>query len=145
MKNRNLTLVFTVVVFTLICIQGWSTNYSNPTDTIKFFKSINVKRANKLNQENTGNSNFIVLDVRSNNDYKNDHLANAINIDFKSDDFTEKLKQLDRDKTYLVYCYGGVRSKKTMEQMEILHFTKIYNVKGGMMKWKVKGLPVVKE
>jgi len=145
MKNRNLTLTFAVAVFMLIYIQGWSVNYSNPTDTIKIFKSINVKRANKLNQENTGNSNFIVLDVRSNNDYKNDHLANAINIDFKSDDFIEKLKKLDRDKTYLVYCYGGVRSKKTMEQMEKLHFTKVYNVKGGMMKWKVKGLPVVKD
>jgi rhodanese-related sulfurtransferase len=45
----------------------------------------------------------------------------------------------------MVYCYGGVRSKKTMELMEKLHFTKVYNVKGGMMKWKAKGLPVVKD
>mgnify|MGYP001183716416 CR=1 FL=1 len=145
MKNKNLILTFAATVFTLLNIQGWSANYSNPTDTIKFFKSINVNRANKLNQENTGNQQFIVIDVRATSDYKNDHLANAISIDFKSDDFIEKLKQLDRDKTYMVYCYGGVRSKKTMEQMEKLHFTKVYNVKGGMMKWKAKGLPVVKE
>jgi rhodanese-related sulfurtransferase len=140
---KNLACLIALIAFVLL--GNGERCSANQTDTVTFYKSINVKRANRLNEENKGNPQFVVLDVRSANDYSNDHLANAINIDFKSDDFVEKLKQLDRSKTYLVICYGGVRSKKTMAQMKALRFTKVYNVKGGMLKWRAKGLPLVKE
>lgn len=106
--------------------------------------SISVKQAYKLIEENKVNPNFVILDVRKADDFQKEHIANAINIDFKSDSFSFKLDKLDKSKTYLINCYGGFRSKNTMELMSKKGFTKLYNMRGGFMKWRAKGYPMVK-
>jgi rhodanese-related sulfurtransferase len=126
------------------CATQISSNYFVKNDTIKYYKSINVKSAFKEIKVNANNPDFIILDVRTTEDFQKDHIANAINIDFKSKDFSVKLDQLDRNKIYLVNCYGGFRSKNTMEMMKMKGFTRIYNMKGGIIKWRAKGLPLVK-
>jgi len=40
------------------------------------------------------------------------HIKDSMLIDFNSKDFGEKLKQLDKSKTYLVHCAVGGRSAK---------------------------------
>jgi len=112
-------------------------------DSSTFYRSINVLKAAKIIRLNEGNARFVVLDVRKPDDYSKEHLVNAINIDFKSSDFSLKLDSLDKSKTYIVICYAGVRSKNTMKLMEELHFRKVYSIKGGMMKWRAKKLPLV--
>ena len=124
----------------LSCSTPGSKNLSNSNcDT----SSINVKQAYKLIKDNESNQNFIILDVRKPDDFEKEHIANAINIDFKSSDFSTKLDSLDRSKIYLINCYGGFRSKNTMGLMEKIGFTKLYNMKGGIMKWRAKKLPVL--
>lgn len=122
-------------------VSAFSGQSIETSDTLKFFSDIRVVKANKLIAENAGNTQFVILDVRKPDDYLKEHIANAINLDFKSDDFSTKLNQLDKDKTYLVYCYGGFRSKNTLEMMKSLHFKRVYNMKGGFIKWRSKGLP----
>lgn len=112
-------------------------------DTAHFFKSISASKAAKIIKLNENKQRFVILDVRASDDYNKGHIFNAININFKSSDFPIKLDELDRGMTYLVYCYGGIRSKQTMQMMKDKNFTSVYNMKGGMMKWKAKGLPVV--
>ena len=106
--------------------------------------SIKENKAYKLIKANANNLQFVILDVRKVDDFLKEHIANAINIDFKSEDFSNKIDQLDKGKTYLVYCYAGFRSKNTMQLMDKKGFTKIYNMKGGIMKWKLKKLPLSK-
>ncbi len=106
--------------------------------------SISVKQAFKLIRENIDNPNFVVLDVRKPDDFQKEHIANAMNIDFKSDSFSFKLDKLDKNKTYLINCYGGFRSMNTMKMMKEKGFQKLYNMKGGFMKWRAKRYPVVK-
>jgi len=112
-------------------------------DSTLFYKSINVSKAHKIIKENSTNSRLVIIDVRAEKNYNQDHIQNAINIDFKSSDFQDKICKLDKNMVYLVYCYGGYRSKQTMLLMKDKKFTLIYNMKGGMMKWKAKRLPVV--
>jgi phage shock protein E len=112
-------------------------------DTITFYKTVTANRANRIIQEATGNPQFVILDVRKPEDFSKEHIRDAINIDFKSSDFSKSLANLDKTKTYFVICYAGVRSKNTMLMMEKLHFRKVYNIKGGMMKWRAKKLPLV--
>lgn len=112
------------------------------SDTAFSIKSINVKKAQKIILQNIGNSRFVIVDVRSANEYKGGHISDAINLDFKSLTFLEDLDKLDKSKTYLVYCTAGYRSKRTSLLMIEKKFTSIYNMKGGMMKWKAKNLPV---
>jgi len=120
-----------------------ATSQNTRIDSTIFYKTINVSKAHKIIEQNSTNSRFIIIDVRAEKDYNQGHIQNAINIDFKSSDFKSRLDCLDKNKTYMVICYAGVRSHNTMELMEKLNFTKVYSIKGGMMKWRGKKLPVM--
>ena len=141
-KSDKINIILGVFLVGLLfcCSTPGTKNLSNSNcDT----SSINVNHAYKLIKQNASNTNFIILDVRKPNDFEKEHIANAINIDFKSDDFSSILDSLDKSKTCLINCYGGFRSKNTMGMMEQKGFAKLYNMKGGIMKWRAKKLPVV--
>lgn len=136
------SMLFLLVIMSLLlsCTVPNSKNLSvGATDTA----SIGVNKAYKLIKENTDNPNFVILDVRKPDDFQKEHIANAINIDFKSSDFSSKLDSLDKGKIYLINCYGGFRSKNTMDLMQKKGFLKLYNMKGGIIKWRMKKLPLV--
>ncbi|MHC1704556.1 MAG: rhodanese-like domain-containing protein [Tenuifilaceae bacterium] len=115
------------------------------SDTLSFYKDIKIRKALKLVKENIENPYFIILDVRGLGEFSEGHIPNAININYKSEDFKDRLDSLDKEKTYLVYCVAGYRSKKSMNMMKEKGFKYVYNMKGGMMKWKSKKFPLEKE
>lgn len=88
-----------------------------------------------------GDDDIVVLDVCTPKEFKTAHLENAINIDYFSKLFKARLDTLDKDKTYLVYCRIGGRSKFAQKKMKSLGFTKIYNIIGGTLLWEEEGLP----
>jgi len=114
-------------------------------DTLSFYKDIKIRKALKLVKDNVGNDQFIILDVRGEEEYSERHIPNAININYKSKDFNDRISSLDKEKTYLVYCVAGYRSKKSMNMMKEKGFKYVYNMKGGMMKWKSKKFPLEKD
>jgi rhodanese-related sulfurtransferase len=106
------------------------------------YQDITVHRALHLIKRNRYNPDFVVLDVRRGDEYAEGHLPNAININYKDSGFEQQLDSLDRNKTYLVYCVAGYRSKKTQRFMQSMGFTSVINMKGGIMKWKRKKYPI---
>ncbi|NOU18912.1 MAG: rhodanese-like domain-containing protein [Bacteroidales bacterium] len=143
-QSKHLITAILILFFIAIDISGKCSSIKNLDSSNGDTTSIKVKKAFKLIKMNANNSQFVILDVRKPDDFLKEHITNAINIDFKSEDFSNKIDQLDKGKTYLVYCYGGFRSKSTMQLMENKGFTKIYNMKGGIMKWRVRKLPLSK-
>ncbi len=93
---------------------------------------INVAEAKKLIVENKDNVGFMILDVRTPEEFVKEHLQNAVNIDIHDEDFPEKIGKLDRTKTYLVHCRSGNRSRAAVELMVEMGFAKGYNVRGWM-------------
>lgn len=91
--------------------------------------------AEAMINSNKGNSGFVLLDVRTSEEFAGGYIEGAENIDIKSLDFSEKLDKLDKSKTYLVYCKKGGRSAKAMEIMKSKGFEKVYNMMGGITKW----------
>jgi len=85
----------------------------------------------------------VVLDVRTPGEYAEGHLPGAMDIDFLSDDFSEKVAELPRDTTYLVYCRSGHRSHQAAKKMEGMGF-KVVNLKGGIMGWQSQGYEIEK-
>ena len=77
-----------------------------------------------------------LVDVRTPEEYKGNHLKGAQNICFTSDDFKEKVKILDKNKPVYVYCYKGGRSAEAAIQLKDLGFTKIYDMDGGILLWE---------
>jgi thioredoxin len=86
--------------------------------------------------------NAQLIDVRTPEEYADGHLKNAVNINIKSGDFKDKINQLDKTKPVFVYCLSGGRSSSAANEMATMGFKEIYNLDGGIMKWRNDGKPV---
>jgi rhodanese-related sulfurtransferase len=85
----------------------------------------------------------IVLDVRTAAEFAEGHLENAINIDVEGGQFDAGIAQLDKTKTYAVYCRSGRRSGNAVEKMSSAGFTSLFNLNAGIIDWQNQGFPVV--
>ena len=103
-----------------------------------------VQEAAKLIEKRQNDPNFVILDVRTPAEVAEGRIAGACPLDFRSSDFADKIKELPRDKTYLVYCRSGNRSAKAVKLMQDAGFTDLINLGGGIIDWEKAGLPVVK-
>jgi len=80
--------------------------------------------------------NAVILDVRTEAEYNEGSIPNAINIDiYEGQAFMEHLEALDKSKNYYVYCRSGARSAKACEVMNNLGFDNAYNLLGGFLEW----------
>jgi|GEM_PF-1118294 len=84
---------------------------------------------------------LIVLDVRTADEYKKGHLANAQLVDFYLPTFEQSLKMLPKSKPVLIYCKSGRRSANTLAIMQKLGFTMAYNMLGGFEAWSKEKRP----
>ena len=95
------------------------------------FKSVEVEEFAKVIADTT----VIRLDVRTQEEYAEGHIDNAINIDVKKDDFESKaISALPKDKTIAVYCRGGRRSKKAAKILTANGYT-VVELNSGYKGW----------
>jgi rhodanese-related sulfurtransferase len=95
----------------------------------------------ELISKNSGSNKPIIIDVSTPKEYEDLHLEGAINVSILSWFFKTRLDAMGRNKTYIVYCKVGVRSKVAKKIMESLGFQNIYNIVGGTLLWEEEGLP----
>lgn len=110
----------------------------------QIIEHISPQDASTLIQENQNNPDFVILDVRTPEEFAEGYIENAINIDFYAETFRDDINRLDRSQTYLVYCRSGKRSASATQIMADLNFTEVYNLLGGIIDWKAAGLPFTK-
>jgi rhodanese-related sulfurtransferase len=79
--------------------------------------------------------NTVILDVRTPKETAESKIEGAMEINYFDKDFQQQIQQLDKDKTYLVYCRSGNRSGKSAVIMEKNGFSKVYNLEGGYKAW----------
>lgn len=121
MKNKFI-LFLSCSLFMISC-------QSQPNKSIKTLSVIEFSK--KLSQT----QNVQLLDVRTPEEFKADHLDNAINNNILATDFEAKTQSLNKSKPLFVYCKAGSRSAKAAEKLAALGFAIIYNLDGGLMKW----------
>ena len=74
----------------------------------------------------------ILVDVRSNQEYREGHLQGAINIpDFEIVNRIQK-EIPKKNQLIIVYCQHGGRSKNSMTMMKKMGYTNVYNLYGGL-------------
>ncbi|MCF7886397.1 MAG: rhodanese-like domain-containing protein [Candidatus Marinimicrobia bacterium] len=135
-------LVFITIL--LLAVYSCSQNPANSkAETI--IKDIIPSEAYQLIQENADNDDFIIIDVRTPAEYNEGHIEKAININFYNDDFRASLEELNKSRTYLIYCKMGGRSGNALAIMEELKFQQVYNLSSGISGWKSAGYSVIKE
>ena len=110
----------------------------------RIIADVTLEEAHALILDNLDNPGFVVIDVRTPEEYAGGYIETAINLDFYSETFAAELDKLDKDKTYLIYCRSGQRSGQALDVMAELGFAEVYNMLGGMVQWERTGLPTVK-
>lgn len=124
---------------------GGQTTTPQPTETPSAINvpSITAYGAYNLVQKNKDNADFVILDVRTADEYNSGHIANAINLDYYAPDFKLNVDKLDKNKQYLIYCRTGVRGTAATQIMITFGFKNVQNLIGGIVVWTQLGYPTV--
>ena len=76
-----------------------------------------------------------VVDVRSIQEYDEEHLDGAINIPYY--DIDENINNIldDKEKEIILYCEVGARSKRAYRRLKKMGYINVYNLYGGIQNW----------
>ena len=95
------------------------------------YQQVSMEEAVEIMEEETG---YIILDVRTEEEFSERHIPTAINIPNESIG-SEELKELpDKEQLVLVYCRSGNRSKQAAEKLTEMGYTNIVEF-GGINDW----------
>ncbi|MBL4710183.1 MAG: rhodanese-like domain-containing protein [Flavobacteriales bacterium] len=78
--------------------------------------------------------NPVIIDVRTPEEEAEGLIPNSINLNIMDQNFPTKVLDLDKSKTYYVYCRSGARSANACQFME-KNGLKSYNLIGGIQAW----------
>lgn len=86
---------------------------------------------------------FILLDVRTPEEYAKTKIAGSINVPL--DQVGQKIPQAipDKNAKIYVYCLSGARSEAAAQVMTKLGYTNIHNMTSGILAWRSYGYPLV--
>ena len=125
MKRFVITMAFTL--FTLFSCKG--------------YKDLSVSEFEAMLAQD---ASVQLLDARTPEEFAENHLPGAVNIDWRAGGFAEKAQALlDPDRPVIVYCRSGRRSAEAAAALDGIGF-KTYNLKGGILAWAEKGKRVTK-
>ena len=133
-----------VLILSVSLITGVTSIAGCVRDEIATIEDVTPQEAFTLIQNNQNNSDFVIIDVRTPGEFADGYIENANNIDFYATTFREELDNLDKNKTYLIYCRSGARSGSALDIMAELNFEEVYNILGGMLQWQSEEFPTVK-
>ena len=95
------------------------------------YRQVNAEEAATMMEEE---SSYIILDVRTTEEYSEKHIPGAINIPNETIG-TEDIPELpDKEQLILVYCRSGNRSKQASEKLVKLGYRNIVEF-GGINDW----------
>ena len=81
------------------------------------------------------NENYIILDVRTEEEYNEGHIPNAICIPNETIDENVIKKLPNKNQLILIYCRSGNRSKQAAQKLLNLEYTNLIEF-GGIIDWK---------
>jgi rhodanese-related sulfurtransferase len=97
------------------------------------------------------NPKILVLDVREPGEYALERLPGALNVprgmlEAKADlEYAAREPRLaDRSQPVITQCASGARSAFAADVLQVMGFTDVRSMAGGIAAWKEKGLPTEK-
>lgn len=103
---KKILIVFLLTVTLVGCTNKEKANFET-TEAVQY---------KKIMQE----GNYIIIDVRTKEEYDEGHIKDAINIPY---DEIDENTNLDKDKTIFVYCRSGARSSNAYNTLKNLGYT----------------------
>lgn len=111
--------------------------YSYVGDRFLGYKQVSPEEATRIY-----NQGALVIDVRSDAEYKTGFIGEARHIPVS--ELKAKLSSLSghKNKNVLLYCQSGARSGSAANTLVKEGFTNVFNLRGGVLSWKMAGLPL---
>lgn len=106
-------------------------------------EDVTCKQAYELIKKHESDSNFVIIDFRPEKKYNEAHIKNALFLDVFSENADKWLIILDKEKTYLIYCTIGHRSKIALKKMKNLNFKNLYHLYEGLTTWEKEGYEII--
>ena len=85
----------------------------------------------------------ILVDVRTAEEYESGHIQNAVNFDFYSESFQKEILSLDKSASIILYCRTQNRSTKTANYLKENGYKEITVLEGGITSWVKNGNDLV--
>lgn len=117
-----------IVVMIMILVSGCNSNNNKVDNTTNSINSITTKEVNTIVKEE---KDYIIIDVRTKEEYESGHIKGAINIP------VDAINSIDIDKTkkIIVYCKSGKRSNNAANILLNKGYKYIYDM-GGINNWQ---------
>ena len=134
-------------IFALIFILSFSscktkeTVSNNPKENTTSFKHtlVNPSEFNNILQQ----KNILIIDIRRPEEFNSGHLPDAINIDYESANFKEKLQEITSKKKIAIYCRSGRRSAASIPVFEKIGFSEVIELDGGINAWNAQNFKII--
>lgn len=126
--------LFLVAVLVPLALAGCS------ADTTTSAETGSVRTVQAAEAASLVDDGATVIDVRTPAEFDSGHLAGATNIDVQAADFHERVGDLDKDASYVLYCRSGSRAGAAADMMTDMGFTDVVNA-GGYDALAAAGLP----
>src|SRR5690606_5746299 len=123
------------IAFLLMTLVPGSSCIQRKNEAVKGFTPGEVQSLLEMEDEQ-------LVDVRTPEEFSGGYIVGAQNIDYQSPTFEEDIRKLDKNKPVILYCKSGVRSSNCADIMIKAGFEKVYDLQGGISKWKHKGFTV---
>lgn len=125
-----------ILLFVAVVIVAWACKSGTKSSV---YKTVGADEFERIISDTAG---VVVLDARTQSEYDEGHIANAVLIDVKTDSFMMAARDLlPKDKTIAVYCRSGRRSAMAADMLTDEGYT-VVNLDGGIMAWIQSGKSV---
>ncbi|WP_243042608.1 rhodanese-like domain-containing protein [Dyella sedimenti] len=87
----------------------------------------------------------LLLDVRHADEYRDGHIAGALNIPVEQLGSRAGALGVPRDREIVVYCVSGRRAGRAQQALQALGYTRARLLEGSLQAWRQAGLPLARE
>jgi len=103
-----------------------------------------IKPETLLERAKQADESFVILDVRTPEEFSQGHVPGAINI--PHDKLGDRIGELmgDRNKEVVLYCRTGRRAGLAADTLRANGFTKLLHLEGDMQQWTETKRPIEK-
>ncbi len=79
---------------------------------------------------------YLLIDVRTPEEYQEGTIPSAINIDVENDAFRSEVEKIDKNTPLIIFCKLGGRSETAAEILSNIGFTNVKEIEGGFEAWR---------
>ena len=105
----------------------------------QIFESNEINEISDIQFTEIQDTDYILVDVRTTEEYESGHIQDAVNFDFYSESFQNDILTLDKSSSIILYCRTQNRSTKTANYLKENGYKEITVIEGGITSWVKNG------